>query len=437
MPLNLISIDEKIRRVKGDIARELPGSNPFAQGLLNALSLAIAGISDEISTEIEQLLNQIFLTSASGDFLNAWGSIVNLPRKAQTAASGAIVVTGVIGTIVPVGTVWNALNNVTYVSDQTNQTISAVSVAPSSIVRTGNTATVTTTLDHKFATGQVVTISGADQPEYNGDFTITVNNINEFDYTVSGTPATPATGSLLARTAQATILVTSQTTGQRSNADSGQTVTVAESLPGLDNTGFVALSGIQGGFDAESEIEYRSRVQQAFANTPSAFSIDDIIRVTLEVPQVTRVQVLRATPGPGKVTVYFVTDNADSIAPTAEIVNEVKQKIVDIADITMQDPGNDIIVSVPDFVPTSFTFDTLVPNTSTMKSAIESNLAAFFKDGVKIGQSVDENEYNSAIFNTIDPNTGASVESFSTNVSGTLTITDGQLATFGGVSYDV
>jgi hypothetical protein len=39
-----------------------------------------------------------------------------------------------------------------------------------------------------------VVIRGATQDEYNGVYTITVTNANEYTYTVSGTPATPATG---------------------------------------------------------------------------------------------------------------------------------------------------------------------------------------------------------------------------------------------------
>jgi hypothetical protein len=39
-------------------------------------------------------------------------------------------------------------------------------------------------------------IFGADQGEYNGIKTITYSNANEYTFTVSGTPATPATGTI-------------------------------------------------------------------------------------------------------------------------------------------------------------------------------------------------------------------------------------------------
>lgn len=63
------------------------------------------------------------------------------------------------------------------------------------ITRTGGTATVTHT-SHGLATADIVVIRGADQPEYNGSHTITVTDVNTYTYTVSGSPATPATGTI-------------------------------------------------------------------------------------------------------------------------------------------------------------------------------------------------------------------------------------------------
>jgi len=67
----------------------------------------------------------------------------------------------------------------------------------SSITRSSTTATATSTA-HGYTSGDVVNIRGADQSEYNGDFTITVVDADTFTYTVSGSPATPATGTIVA-----------------------------------------------------------------------------------------------------------------------------------------------------------------------------------------------------------------------------------------------
>jgi hypothetical protein len=73
----------------------------------------------------------------------------------------------------------------------TDQTLSAGALTRASAV-----ATVALTA-HGFTTGDVINIRGAAQAEYNGDFTITVTNANEFTFAVSGSPATPATGTII------------------------------------------------------------------------------------------------------------------------------------------------------------------------------------------------------------------------------------------------
>lgn len=75
-----------------------------------------------------------------------------------------------------------------------------LNTAAITITRVSTTATATLTA-HGLANGDTVRIAGASQTEYNGDFVISNISANTFDYTVSGTPATPATGSpVLSRT---------------------------------------------------------------------------------------------------------------------------------------------------------------------------------------------------------------------------------------------
>lgn len=69
-----------------------------------------------------------------------------------------------------------------------------LSGAAVAITRSGAVATVTL-VGHGLTSGQQVEITGADQPEYNGMRTVTVVDADSFTYPVSGTPATPATGS--------------------------------------------------------------------------------------------------------------------------------------------------------------------------------------------------------------------------------------------------
>jgi hypothetical protein len=54
-------------------------------------------------------------------------------------------------------------------------------------------ATATMSAGHGFLVDQVVRIEGCEEPEYNGDFTITAITVNSISFSVSGEPASPAT----------------------------------------------------------------------------------------------------------------------------------------------------------------------------------------------------------------------------------------------------
>jgi hypothetical protein len=92
----------------------------------------------------------------------------------------------------------------------TSRTVSLGTIrgaAVSSITRSSTTATVITATPHGFTSGQKVVVSGAGETEYNGSFTITVTGPSTFTYTVSGSPATPATGTILLQAGDTTDLV--------------------------------------------------------------------------------------------------------------------------------------------------------------------------------------------------------------------------------------
>lgn len=71
-------------------------------------------------------------------------------------------------------------------------------IAVASITRVVATVTVTTVDDHGFSTGDYVAIEGATQTEYNVANAITVTGSKTFTYTISTTPASPATGTITA-----------------------------------------------------------------------------------------------------------------------------------------------------------------------------------------------------------------------------------------------
>lgn len=63
------------------------------------------------------------------------------------------------------------------------------------ITRSASVATVTQS-GHGYSNEDLIIVAGADQTEYNGEFEISAVTTDSFQYTVTGTPATPATGSI-------------------------------------------------------------------------------------------------------------------------------------------------------------------------------------------------------------------------------------------------
>jgi len=100
------------------------------------------------------------------------------------------------------------------------------------INRVSSIATVTHTA-HGMPTGSKVLIEDAVQTEYNGIFTISNVVTNAYDYTVSGTPATPATGTILSTA----VLLDTTTNGSGVAENTGFDFTNPQDVTGVARKG--------------------------------------------------------------------------------------------------------------------------------------------------------------------------------------------------------
>lgn len=171
---------------------------------------------------------QIRLANLSDDYTQVAGSAGN-PRKLYTYC--------------PSGSSCNpALSNSANAFATTNSGITAslfgasTTVNVSSITRADATATVTTSGNHGFSTGESITIGGASPDAYNGTFTITKVDNTHFTYTVAVTPPSPAIGSFTAAAAASAQTVSSITR-------SGSSATVTLNGHGYVNGQSITISG--------------------------------------------------------------------------------------------------------------------------------------------------------------------------------------------------
>jgi len=63
-------------------------------------------------------------------------------------------------------------------------------------------------------------------------------------------------------------------------------------------------------------------------------------------------------------------------------------------------------------------------------------LQQFFKESTTVGADVDQDAYRSAIYNTIDTDTGSRVSTFSLSTpTADVTIASGEIGTLGSIIY--
>ena len=136
----------------------------------------------------------------------------------------------------------------------------------------------------------------------------------------------------------------------------------------------------------------------------------------------------------GQVVTFFMRDNDDDPIPTASEVLDVKAQLDGISPANTSFSNN--IVNAPTPIVTAYTFTELNPNTPTMRDAITANLEQFHEEEAEVSVTVTEEQYRAAIQNTIDPNSGDSITTFTLSApSGDIDIEFGEIATLGVVTY--
>ncbi len=431
-PDNQKEISDRMSTV---VKNELEQSNPFLR--VNWLWALIAGLSAMffgIYKLIKYLLTAVLPLTAKAEFAQQWGSLKGVSLNSAIGSEGSVTVEGTSGIVIPANTIMTNSSGLQYkIKENVTTAIHATSVT--SLTRSGNLVTAITSSDHNFATNNEILISGADQTEYNGTFTITVTTANEFTYLITTTPTTPATGAIVASLEGAFFVVDADDFGKQTNQDSGEPMTFLIPIPSINQTGYVQFSGLIGGQDEETIPDFVDRYTVLYQNPYSRFNIPDIINLINLIPglDVTRVFVDKITPEVGDFTVFFMLDNNDNPIPNATERQLVKDKLVNEATPNMADAS--IVVPQLTAVPILFTFTALNPDTQTMKDAIEANLIQFFKEGTEPEKNVTSDDYRTAIKQTID-STGQILISFTLSAPiGDVAVGSNEIATFDSVSW--
>lgn len=504
---------EVVDRIATDVQVALPQTNAFFKSsYLGAIIYSLAGRIYDFYLQLNILIDQLFVDTAVGDWLQRWGVYKDLTFNAATPSEGNVTVTGTVGSTVPINTqLSDSLGNIFLTT--ASSVIATTTVGIASLVRSGTTVTATTTGKHFFGSTQIINIAGATPSDYNGAQLVNVTGDLTFTYQISTTPGS-ASGTITAQANMVSVPVQSVAFGEDQNLADGTQIVFSSSLPGISNIAIVQFDELSGGTDLETPDAYRSRVLYAYQNPISHFNESDIITTAKKVSGVTRVFVYEAgddfgdtvaitgitrsgsiatvqtsvahglencmnitiagadqtdynvtaralvidsthfcfivsnaptTPATGSMSVqpsvplgqtivYFTRDNDSSNIPTPNEVADVQTELFTIKPANTA--SNDFIIKAPTPLTVPFTFTQLTPNTATMQSAITANLQALFSESTNVGENLTAAAYISAIYQTIDPDTGDVVKTFSlSSPSGDISTGAGQLPVLGGISF--
>lgn len=448
MPLSYPTLESLVETARAEFRRQAPTIDPtvfgsWARGFVDGTG-AMAHALGFVIRDLEQ---ELFPQTATGEYLGRWGAYEDLPQNPATGAIGFVSLNGTVATVINAGEQFTGSNSVVY-SVISPASVEVVTLLVTSITRIGSTVTATTATPHRLATGMEVTVSGAVQTQYNVLAPVTVTGENIFTYQLTGTPATPATGTISETSNFASINVQAITTGPGTNMQAGAIINV--NLPNVENQAYVQFGALAGGADLELDPAYRGRIIESRSNISGVFTEDQIKIAARRVSGNTRVFVKRPvtalgsgtqgtpaySPAAGQVVVIILRDNDANIIPTQSILDQTKQVIITEGKLPAHTRAADVFVLAPVAQVVNFTFSAITPNTETMKSSIRNQLAALFQDQVTFEDDITEASYLGAIQNTRDTVTGDRLTSFSLSTpSGDIVVADGNIPIIGSVTF--
>lgn len=294
-------------RVKADVQRSAPDSNPYLTvSWLRSFIASFARRMFDFYQDLKRTEQRVmFDTEDETNGLRVGAMYVGASNQ-SSSSSGKLVAQGTAGASISIGTVLK-IGDISF-NVLANSTIALNTLTVLSITRSGTTATVETSGDHNLSSFVPATISGAVETEYNGvDLVVTVIDKNKFTYDVSGSPSSPATGTITAAFTSASVSVESVETGDNTNFSLDTKAALQAPIVNVDNDLYVDFGAIGGGTDAETFTEYRDRYLDKIRNPVAHYSVSDIISKAKEISGVTRVFVYPANYQKGTVSVSSIT----------------------------------------------------------------------------------------------------------------------------------
>lgn len=152
------------------------------------------------------------------------------------------------------------------------------------------------------------------------------------------------------------------------NAEVGVALTMITPVAGVNTAATVAVDGLSGGADVESDDALRARILRRIQQAPHGGNKNDYVTWALEVPGVTRAWCYPLELGTGTVVVRFVRDDDADLIPDAGEITAVYEYIEARRPVTAN-----LTVLAPVAAPLNFDI-AVVPDTAAVRAAVEAEL---------------------------------------------------------------
>lgn len=322
MAFPLRSIDQISRAIRGDLRRELPGTDATIwPNTLAVFSKVVAMAHHLIELRAKWIYEQIFATTATVRHLERHAFEYGLARKPASRAAGFIETVGAANTIYPAG--------ISYLAGGLRYIVS-------SDARSDDAGTVFF-LVHCETAG------------------------------LAGNRAGGAVMTLIDPALQPTLAATA-------------TVVEADEGGGVSSGETPMAGGIGGGADVESDDALRARVLDRKRRPPQGGAESDYEQFALAVPGVVKAWARSFAYGPGTVGVWFLFEGRENLIPTDADVLAVQTEIDYRRLIRLR-----ALALAPIPYPVNIRIQGLSNDTTAVRAAIASSLAQMFRDRVEVG----------------------------------------------------
>ncbi|MGD8172129.1 baseplate J/gp47 family protein [Vibrio sp. TRT 21S02] len=228
------------------------------------------------------------------------------------------------------------------------------------------------------------------------------------------------------------VTVLCEETGPDGDLLSGQVLTLASSVPGVQPEG---ISGdISGGADIESISSLLERLLFRKRNPPMGGAVYDYVAWCREVAGVTRAWAIDAYQGGSTVGYAFVFDNRENILPTVTDRDNMAQYIFRHPDpatgIDVGRPGGIEAIYIPLTLKVTDLAIILTPDNPDNRTAVMQNLEAYWRS-LSNGSTLYVSKVRTAI-GEVD-----GVEDYQLDLVADVTATDEQLHALGDVTWAI